>query len=198
MTRDPMPSSRPTRRLGWYRLLPCLLPLALLGCTLAPPSPPLPPVTTLPATAPETYRLTFEHDDERHELIAALRHDRHTLRLALLSPQGQRLLTLVQDAEGARFLPDAAFEPPFSADWLASRLSWGLWPADRLEAAFAGSDWRLETRGQTRLIFESDRQIARLEGDTRCRVLRDRDGGYRLTITSLDTSNPTTAPCRVP
>ncbi|MFG6177054.1 DUF3261 domain-containing protein [Halomonas sp. THAF12] len=197
MIRDLMPS-RPIRRLGWYRLLPSLLSIALSSCALAPPSSPLPPVATLPAAVPETYRLTFEHDDARHDLIAALRHDRHSLRLALLSPQGQRLLTLVQDAEGARFLPDAAFEPPFSADWLASRLSWGLWPAERLEEAFHDSDWRLETRGQERLIFEEDHQIAHLKGDARCRVLQDMEGDYRLTISPLDTRTQTTAPCRAP
>lgn len=197
MIRDPM-FSRPIRCLGWYRILPCLLSVVLSACTMAPPSPPLPPVAALPSAAPETYRLTFEHDDERQDLIAALRHDRHSLRLALLSPQGQRLLTLVQDADGARFLPDAAFEPPFSADWLASRLSWGLWPVDRLEAAFNGSDWRLETHDQVRVIFAGNRQIARLEGDARCRLLQDREGGYRLTIAPLDTRTPTTTPCRAP
>ncbi|MDN3521799.1 DUF3261 domain-containing protein [Halomonas ramblicola] len=197
MTRDPMPS-RPSRRLQWARLLPYLLLLELTACALAPPSPPLPPVATLPTAAPEAYRLTFERDDQHRELIAVLRHDHQALRLALLSPQGQRLLTLVQDADGARFLPDAAFEPPFSADWLASRLSWGLWPADRLRAAFAGSDWRLETRDQTRVIHHGDRRVARLEGDTECRVLHDREGGYRLSIVPLDTQDQARDPCRAP
>ncbi len=130
-------------------------------------------------------------------LIGMLRHDRDSLRLALLSPQGQRLLTLVRDQEGIRFLPGAAFEPPFTAEWLASRLSWSLWPAEHLRDAFDGSDWTLEATGNERWIRHRGRLVAQLVGGPECRIIHDLEGGYRLAITAAD-HDRAEAPCRVP
>ncbi|WP_229358969.1 DUF3261 domain-containing protein [Halomonas salipaludis] len=131
-------------------------------------------------------RLTFLQQDRRHELIGALRHDERSLRLALLSPQGQRLLTLVQDDQGARFLAGASFDPPFTAEWLANRLAWSLWPSSALAQAFAGTDWALVEDGEGRTIRYRNEDIAHVTGSAECRVIDDIVGNYRLTIAPLD------------
>ncbi|EWG97816.1 hypothetical protein Q427_33995 [Halomonas sp. BC04] len=114
-----------------------------------------------------------------------LRHDDHKLQLALLSPQGQRLLTLVQDAEGTRFRPGAAFEPPFTAEWLANRLAWSLWPSAALEQAFGDSGWTLREDVEGRLVEYRGRPMARITGSPECRIIDDIEGGYRLQIATL-------------
>jgi hypothetical protein len=166
-------------------LLAIGLALVLAACGARPATAPAPELSALPAAGPQTQRLTFFHGDERRELIGILRHDSESLQMAMLSPQGQRLLTLVRDAEGARFLADAAFDPPFSAEWLASRLAWILWPEEALEEAFAGSSWALKVGSRGRTIYHRDREIARITGSAACRILDDLEGGYRLQIAAV-------------
>lgn len=162
------------------------LTLVLGACSMAPTGSPVPTLASLPPAGPETQRLTFVRDGETRVLIGVLRHDSRRLQLALLSPQGQRLLTLVRDAKRARFLPGAAFEPPFSAEWLDSRLSWSLWPEARLEEAFAGSDWSLEQAGEERRIYRGDKLVTRLMVTPNCRVIHDIEADFRLTVAALN------------
>lgn len=137
-----------------------------------------------------TQRLTFHHGGKTQQLLGIMRHDARSLTLVILSPQGQRLLTLNVDDEQAYFLTDAAFEPPFSADWLASRLIWSLWPAPSLTEAFAGTPWRLEQQGITRDISYRDAPVVRIEQYPHCLFIDDRQGQYRLQIASLDKASP--------
>lgn len=171
--------------------------LALLnGCAGQQINAPIPELAALPETGAQMQHLTFEHQRQRHQLIGVLRHDERSLRLALLNPQGQRLLTLVYDDDGARFLADTSFAPPFSAEWLASRLSWSLWPSAALIRTFDQSDWALVENGERRTILHDKRTIARITGDTDCRIIQDFEADYRLYIAPLnDDTNRTTAPC---
>jgi hypothetical protein len=169
-------------------LIAASLALVLPSCARRPPAAPAPELAALPPAGPQTQRLTFIHGDERRELIGVLRHDHDSLQMAMLSAQGQRLLTLVRDAEGARFR-DAAFEPPFSAEWLASRLAWILWPDHALARAFEGSSWRLEGGPTGRTIYHRSREVARITGTEECRILYDLEGGYRLYIAPAEASD---------
>ena len=165
--------------------------LLMSGCATQLRSAPVPQLTALPASASRTQHLTFERDGERHELLAVLRHDQNLLRMALLSPQGQRLLTLEQDADGARFLPGAVFDPPFSAQWLAERLSWSLWPAEQLQEAFNGSRWAVQQTEQGHKIYYRKQLVAIITDTGGCHIVDDVQAGYRLyrTNVELDTSH---------
>lgn len=176
-----------------YVLLSALL---LAGCAGQPVVAPLPAPLTLPAIDTHLQRLTFEHQQQRHELIGILRHDEHSLRLIMLSPQGQRLLTLQHDESGARFIGDTAFDPGLSASWLASRLTWSLWPSSALKQSFEGSHWTLTEEGERRTIRYQNRVIAYADRSADCLVIDDIEGSYRLFIAPLDDSaTGTTAPC---
>ncbi|MDN6298200.1 MAG: DUF3261 domain-containing protein [Halomonas sp.] len=178
---------RPARSRPWLALPTFALAGTLLaGCALTPPDSPRPALEQLPDFDARQQRLTFVSDEDRHIMLGVLRHRDATLRMALLSPQGQRLLTLVQDDDGARFLPGASFQPPFSAEWLAGRLAWDLWSNAALHQAFSGTDWRLEIRAGQRNIYRGDTLIARLSGEADCRLIDDRESGYRLYIATLD------------
>lgn len=150
------------------------------GCAISPRPAPIPDLATLPARAPQAQRLVFEHNGEWRELLALIRHNQTSLRLALLSPQGQRLLTLEQDSAGARFLPGAAFEPPFSAQWLAERIAWSLWPADELEQAFAGSHWAVQQHEGGHRIYYRKQLMATVSDGDNCHIVDDVQAGYRL------------------
>ncbi len=165
-----------------HGLLSGVLLLALSACSNIPPTSPAPSLATLPPATPSIQRLTFEHANKRDTLLGVIRHDHQQLQLALLSLQGQRLLTMVRDENGSRFLPDAVFDPPFSADWLASRLTWSLWPKDDIQDAFNGTDWTLETTARQRRIYYRGRLKARIDTTPQCRVIDDVEAGYRLYI----------------
>ncbi|WP_244613414.1 DUF3261 domain-containing protein [Modicisalibacter radicis] len=181
------------------RLLVIAVLLTLLGgCSLAPPLPPAPSQPALAEPATLKRQLTFERDDssEPQTLIALIRLDGNELRAALLTPYGQRLVTLVDDDDGSRYVagdvPLAEIEkrlPP--AEWLAARLQWCLWPAGALREAFAGTSWRLTLTDEAREIHHHGRLIARISpADSQAGrrgpvLLDDRQGQYRLRITPL-------------
>lgn len=171
--------------------------LLLFGCAGRPVAT-VPSLATLPAMETQRQRLTFEHNDQRHEMIGVLRHDDKTLRLVILSPQGQRLLTLIHDDSGSRFLQDAAFEPPFTAEWLASRLSWNLWPAPAIKQAFGSSAWSIQEDETGRTMRYRQRIVARISGNSACTFIDDVEAGYRLYIMPLSDTDQTTAPCLTP
>lgn len=155
---------------------------------------PLPKLSELPEIGTQRQRLTFHHQGRQHQLIGILQHDQ-ALRLVMLNAQGQRLLTLVHDDDGSRFLHDT-LEPPFSAEWLASRLSWSLWPASALSHAFSTNAWSLSEDHQGRTIRYATRVIARISGDAQCRLIEDFEADYRLYIAPLDDdSDRIASPC---
>lgn len=175
------------------RSLCCLLlALWLSGCAMQPA--PAPSLTALPVAPAQTLQLRFVHAGEEHSMIGVLRRDASSVRLALLSPQGQRLLTWSRDAEGAQLLAED-WQPPFDADWLGSRLAWSLWPAEALQQAFSGSRWALQGSPDERLIYYRKQLIAKVKIAGTCRRIDDLDAGYQLTITAADAArNPTPCP----
>ena len=178
-------------------LLLLLSVLLLAGCSGQPAIAPLPAPMTLQSVDTQLQHLTFEYQHQRHELIGALRHDDHSLRLIMLSPQGQRLLTLLHDDKGARFIGDSAFVPEFSASWLASRLTWSLWPSSALKQSFEGSHWTLTQEENRRTIRYRNRVIAYVDQRADCLAIDDIEGGYRLFIAPLDATHsriPTACP----
>ncbi|GHA96729.1 DUF3261 domain-containing protein [Modicisalibacter luteus] len=182
-----------------------MVALGLAGCSLAPPVSPSPTFDSVPTTATLKRRLTFMPDDDSQApqtLIGLIRIAEHELRAVLLTPYGQRLVTLVSDTGGSRYLVgDVAQETvqeklPLPADWLASRLQWSLWPVAALRDAFAGSDWSITVSDGARVIRHHDKVIARITpasvsaGSTREVLLDDRQGRYRLRITPLEEAAP--------
>nr|WP_286009739.1 DUF3261 domain-containing protein [Salinicola sp. S1-1-2] len=169
--------------------------LAVSACSLTPPVSPSPPLAAAATNETLRARLAFTPDDgETRTLMAVIRITPAALRAVLVTPYGQRLTTLVRDAEGARFeAGDAPGEPPLPIPpaWLASRLEWSLWPLPTLTEAFAGSAWDVSEDRHAREITYHARLAARITPppDPRHRqplTLDDRQGGYRLTITPLE------------
>ncbi|WP_110674609.1 DUF3261 domain-containing protein [Salinicola sp. RZ23] len=171
------------------------LMFGLNACSLSPPVSPSPPLAA--AVTPETLasRLTFAPEEgESRTLIAFIRITPDALRAVLVTPYGQRLTTLVRDAQGARFeAGDAPGEPPLPIPpaWLASRLEWSLWPRAALARAFAGSAWQVAEHDDQRDIRYHGRLAASITprpdpAHPQTLTLDDRQGGYRLTITPLD------------
>lgn len=179
---------------GFPLLLPLCLAFALSACSLSPPVSPTPPLAAATTTDTLKSRLTFEPDGgEARTLIAFIRIDPDRLRAVLVTPYGQRLTTLVRDAEGARFeTGDAPGEPqlPMPPQWLASRLEWSLWPIDALQDAFAGSAWRVVDSATSRDISYRGSLVARItpapdRDRSETLMLDDRQGHYRLTIAPM-------------
>lgn len=171
-----------------------LLALLLSGCALLPRGPAPPPaLAALPQAPAQTLQLRFVHQGEAHVMIGVLRRDADSLRLVLLSPQGQRLLSWQRDANGAQ-MHSSVWQPPFDADWLGSRLAWSLWPAEALQQGFAGSRWTLRGSPQARAIYYRKQLIAKVKIDGHCRQIDDLDAGYQLTITVAEAARNTT-PC---
>ncbi|MDH4572183.1 DUF3261 domain-containing protein [Salinicola acroporae] len=177
-----------------FPLLPLCLAFALSACSLSPPVSPPPPLAAATTTDTLKSRLTFEPDEgEARTLIAFIRIEPERLRAVLVTPYGQRLTTLVRDADGARFeAGDAPGEPPLPIppEWLASRLEWSLWPLDALHEAFAGSAWQVVDGAASRDITYRGRLIARItpvpaRDRAETMMLDDRQGHYRLTIAPM-------------
>ncbi|ANF57054.1 DUF3261 domain-containing protein [Halotalea alkalilenta] len=190
----------PTRSRLTPILLAALLLALLLGGCATPQLAPSPSLSHPDAPRTLIRLLSFERGDARHppeRLIAVIRLAPEGLRVAVTSPSGQRLMTLIHDDQGARF-EDTLAPPPFPAAWLAQRLEWGLWPSEALTRGFEGSRWRLVETGRAhhggrRDIYHGSRLIARVDygfagtrGDDDHVRLDDREAGYVLNISPLD------------
>lgn len=176
------------------------LMLMLAACSLSPPLSPSPPLSAATTDDILKSRLTFQPDDgEARTLIAFIRIGPTQLRAVLVTPYGQRLTTLIRDANGARFeAGDAPGEPPLPIPpaWLASRLEWSLWPLDALQHAFSGSAWSASENAASREIDYHGTLAARISprpdrAHPRRLELDDRQGGYRLTITPMKENGDT-------
>ena len=139
-------------------------------------------------------------------LIGVLRQSPEAMRLVMLSVQGQRLLTLVHDADGSRFekaRPEVLEKLPFTADWLARRIAWVHWPQAAIDTAFANTGWQLVQRGDwqqgrqpaQRIITQDGVTIAELTRDASGRVtLRDPAADMQLTLEPLAAPSTQNAP----
>ncbi|HET8792053.1 MAG TPA: DUF3261 domain-containing protein, partial [Modicisalibacter sp.] len=171
------------------------------GCATRPPPAPSPTFDSVDFNGTLKRRLTFiPYDDDRstRELIGLIELNDSRLRAVLLTPFGQRLVTLMHDSEGSRFVPGdvppKALEEalPISPEWLASRLEWSLWPTQALRDGFAGSEWSVAIADGSRVIRHGGNVVARItpataSADTLGTVLLDdRQGRYRLRISPLD------------
>ncbi|MCM5705014.1 DUF3261 domain-containing protein [Larsenimonas salina] len=173
----------------------------LAGCAVPSVSPH--PVLEHPdAPTTETRLLTIEPEsapDERQQLLSVLKLKDHSLTVVVATPTGQRLFTLKDDQNGARFTQTLT-DPPFPASWLASRLEWSLWPLDALNTAWLGSDWSaVETpqdSGRVRRIQEGDETVAtiRYQNDRLISnapvTLEDHQTRHRITIAPLSERSP--------
>nr|WP_299242089.1 DUF3261 domain-containing protein [uncultured Halomonas sp.] len=179
-----------------------LMLLTLLnGCSLLPSTAPSPRFENLPLADTLKRRLTFipeEAPDKARTLIGLIRLEKGELRVVFLTPYGQRLTTLIHDAEGSRFeegdVPEKMVKEafPVSPAWLASRLEWSLWPAKALEEAFIDSPWSVSIAGKAREIRRHDTLIARITpamtdaSREETVILEDCQGRYRLRIEPLE------------
>lgn len=175
-----------SRTLTCLRSIGLMLLLLLTGCAGRLEQSPLPDLAGLAPEPRRVEHLIIESGDQRKDLLGVLQHDQNALRMGLFSLQGQRLLTLVQDREGARFLPDAVFKPPFSADWFASRLAWALWPADQLQADFAGSAWSVERENAGHSIFYRHNRVTQIRFHDHCTMINDIQTGHRVYIIPIE------------
>lgn len=194
--------------------------LLLSGCSLLVPQPlqaasPMPTLASLEQTSTQRLILRVarieseggaqravdadESAQEHHlpPLIGVLHQSPEAMRLVMLSVQGQRLLTLVHDADGSRFekaRPEVLEKLPFNADWLARRIAWVHWPQAAIDDAFANTGWQLVQRGDwqqrrqpaQRIITQAGVTIAELTRDASGRVtLRDPAADMQLTLEPL-------------
>lgn len=175
--------------LSSVRLTRSILIVALLllaGCAGRNDQSLLPDLATLTPEPKRIEHLVIESGDQHTEMLGVLQHDQTELRMALFSPQGQRLLTLVQDGEGARFLPDALFKPPFSAHWFASRLAWALWPATQLQDHFAGSAWSVRQEDTGHSVYHHQNRVARISLHAHCTLIDDLQADHRVYIIPIE------------
>lgn len=195
-----MIQSAPNRAWLWLSMT-LVLSMALAGCATRPPPAPSPAFESIDFNGTLKRRLTFipyDGDRSTRELIGLIELTDSRLRAVLLTPFGQRLVTLVHDSEGSRFVPgdippEALREAlPISPEWLASRLEWSLWPTRALRDGFAGSEWTVAIADGSRVVRHGDDVMARITPANASAavagtvLLDDRQGRYRLRITPLD------------
>ncbi|MDH2421254.1 DUF3261 domain-containing protein [Cobetia amphilecti] len=199
--------------------------LLLSGCSLLAPQPleavsPMPTLASLEQTSTQRLILRvarIESDDSAQRavdaeagesaqeqnlppLIGVLRQSPEAMRLVMLSVQGQRLLTLVHDADGSRFekaRPEVLEKLPFSADWLARRIAWVHWPQAAIDDAFANTGWQLVQRGDWQQRRQPAQRIITQEGVTIAELTRDASGRVTLRDPAADmqlTLEPLAAP----
>lgn len=126
--------------------LPALL---LAGCSLLPatPAPPAPfaplPPSSYGGTVRATQILTLSRAGGARTLQCVVEIGPGKLTLVCATALGQRVLSLVYDAQGLRadVIEGGAAPPPAQ---VLTDLQLAAWPLPALQAAVAGSTWRIE------------------------------------------------------
>jgi uncharacterized protein YfaP (DUF2135 family) len=181
-----------------HRLWIWLLILTLQGCTLLPsPKPELKQVPLLPPAAmtqswQKLQSVSLYREAQTESILTALvawSVDPAQVKVAVLTPTGQSLLTLLYDGQTLEQDYSPAVAPrlrsAFSARTLVTQLQLAYWPKDVINRSLRHSEWqwlveaesrRLMWRGQTQLEIEGapERhqtfQIHHYAGDIRLEV----------------------------
>lgn len=150
------------------------LALLLAACATTPPPLPercvwlspsaswcLAPAATMPRLA-VVQQLEAELPARRERFIGQLELSGTELRMAALSPLGQRLFVLHDDGRKLDYRPLAPLAGRFAPAYVLADLQLMHWPLDALAPSLAAAGLRLEQRGQERRLWQGESLLARI------------------------------------
>lgn len=167
-----------------------LLTLGLSACALFPDrraqceaGPPVVPIKRWDTQAAGLESIRFERDSLSLQLLFVWKHQPEAFALRGLNPLGIEVFRLDVGPEATRWQALAAAEVPLQADRLLADFQLAHWPVSLLQAAYAGTPWRLQSRDDTRELScfgAVVTTVQRAESSPASFILSNIPGGYRL------------------
>lgn len=108
--------------------------------------------------------VTIEAGGRRHTLIASIESDASGIRVAALTPFGQKLFALAYDNTGVRLEAAPPADLRLDPTLLLALLQLAQWPG-RATAAGLAPPLRLESEGGRRRVVDGDRVLLLIERD---------------------------------
>jgi hypothetical protein len=179
-----------------FRLIALIcLGLLLAGCAHRAPAPAvvLPTLQLAPAALGHELaaqqRLHFQFGSQQRDLDALLEVDAQEVRLAVQA-MGQSGVRLQWDGQQLHEQRAAWLPPAVRSARVLDDLQFALWPSEAIRAALP-ADWQLDDDGVTRRLSQAGQDWLVLTRISPQQLqLENRAEGYRLTIDSLDGTQP--------
>ena len=168
-----------------------LLVSMLAACSsrqLAPPAPPelvLLPPAEISNELLLKQKITFEAGDRQQQFLVVARFQRQRLKLVLLLPAGQPLLTL--DYDGQTLLQENQSNAALPGKEILASMQFALWPVNSLARHYPPeAGWLVEIDGQERSLLTASGVVLKISRNTDSTVVDNHLHDYRVTIQMLE------------
>lgn len=130
-------------------------------------------------------KVSFVARGQQQQFLVVARFLRQHLRLILLLPTGQTLLTLDYDGENLALENRSTVDLP-GREILAS-MQFALWPEDSLRQHYpTEAGWQLNLEKRQRLLLAPSGAILKIAGDAKTTVVSNHLHDYRVIIETLE------------
>lgn len=168
-----------------------LLLLMLAACStrqLAPLDPPqllLLPPAEISKELLLKQKITFEAGDRQQQFLVVARFQRQRLKLVLLLPTGQPLLTL--DYDGQNLVQENQSSVDLPGKEILASMQFSLWPEQSLLRHYPSEDgWQIEIKGHDRSLLTASGVLLKISRKSETLVVDNHLHDYRVIIQTLE------------
>lgn len=168
-----------------------LLFFALAGCSTRQLEPPPPPeLVLLPPTEISTelllkQKITFESGDRQQQFLVVARFQRQRLKLVLLLPAGQPLLTL--DYDGQILVQENQSNVALPGWEILASMQFALWPETSLTRHYPSeAGWQVVIAGHNRTLLTASGVVLKIGRESENLLLDNHLHDYRVIIQTLE------------
>lgn len=168
-----------------------LLLFMLAACSSRQLVPPEPPELVLLPPAEITQELllkqkiTFESGDRRQQFLVVARFQRPRLKLVLLLPAGQPLLTL--DYDGQNLVQENQSNVALPGREILASMQFALWPETSLTRHYPPeAGWQVEIAGHDRSLLTASGVVLKISRKSETLLLDNHLHDYRVIIQTLE------------
>lgn len=132
-------------------------------------------------------KISFEAGGRRQEFLVVARFRRDRLKLVLLLPTGQPLLTL--DYDGLQLLQQNPSKLRLPGKEILASMQFALWPEISLARHYPPENgWQIAVAGQDRSLLTASGVLLKIARDSEALVVDNRLHDYRVIIQTLEKS----------
>jgi len=129
--------------------------------------------------------ITFETQDRQQQFLVVARFERQRLRLVLLLPAGQPLLTL--DYDGQHLLQENQSTVELPGKEILASMQFALWPQKSLLQHYPpDAGWQIEVSGRQRSLLTASGVVLKIAGTRETLIVDNRLHDYRVIIQTLE------------
>jgi hypothetical protein len=131
-------------------------------------------------------KITLQADAQpQQQFLAVSRFDCHRLKLVILSPSGQRLLSL--DYDGDKLTQESYAQIELPGREILAIIQFATWPEDSIRTHYPERDgWIVETAVNQRILLTASGTVLKISYQPEVLSVENYLQGYRVIVTTLE------------